>query len=149
MPQQRLLGMLDLSPGTIVTNNGHDRQVLTDHTLELHTVEPKSTITVQNQHLLAGACKLCGHRKARPRPQTAHGTWIEPVAGLVDIDNTPTVAHNIAAVAHHRRLFINKVAYLTAKTHRMNRYRIRAHRHLITLHDSLFLSTNIGEPCIR
>src|SRR5207244_1886245 len=121
--KHRLLGMLNLSPGSIITDDRHNRQILANHALKFHAIEAKGPITMQNQYFLPWPGNLCCHRETSPCTKTTHRTGIEPVARLIDVDYTSTIAHNVATIAHNRRILVNKVAYLAAETHRVNRHR--------------------------
>src|SRR5205085_7207670 len=132
MTNQGLLWVFDLAPGTIVTYDGDHGQVLAYHTLELHAVESEGTITVENQHLLARTSELGCHGKACACAKTTHWAWIEPVGGFVDVNDSPTVADDVTAIAYDCCLFVDEVAYLAAETHRMDRNGIRVHGSFIS-----------------
>src|SRR5258706_11162084 len=128
------LRVFNLSPGTVIANNGDDGQLLTYHTLELHTVETKGAISVQDQDLLARTSKLGRYGEAGTRAQTAHGTGIEPVTRVVDVNHPTTIADDISTVAYYCGIFINKVTDLAAEKHRMNEHTIVIHQVSIAVH---------------
>src|SRR3989442_15092106 len=98
--------------------------MLAYHHLKCHTIKTKGSITVQDQHLLARPGNLCRHREAGPGTKTAHRAGIEPVAGFVAINHTPAIAHDITAIAHHRRILLDKVAYLAPEPPTLNGYSV-------------------------
>src|SRR6266699_6142703 len=122
MAKNSLLRMLDLPPCSVVAYDGHCRQLLAYHALEFHAVESKGAIAMQDQHLLAGTGELRGHRETCARPQATHRAWIEPVARFIDIDDSPAIADDIAAIAYNGGVLVDKVAYLAAQTHGVNGY---------------------------
>src|SRR5437588_12461377 len=101
---------------------------------------------MQNQHFLPRPGDLCRHRKASSCAKTTHRSWIEPVAGLVDIDYAPTIAHDIATIAHHRRILVNKITYLAAEAHGVKWYSIGTHQRSIASQRPAFLGTDVLEP---
>src|SRR5579859_369013 len=113
------LRVLDLAPGPVVADDGDDGQFLARHAFKFHSVETERTVAVQDEYLLAGARKLCGHGETRTGSQAPHGAGIEPVGGFVDIDDPATIADDVAAIAYNGRLFVDEVAYLAAQTHGM------------------------------
>src|SRR3989442_6491161 len=135
--------MLNLPPGSIITDDWPNRQILAYHALKFHAIEAEGPITMQNQHFLPRPGNLCRHGEAGSCAKTTHRTGIEPVAGLVDVDYAPAIAHDIATIAHHRRILVNKVTYLAAETHRVHRYSIGTHQRSITSQRPAFLGTYI------
>src|SRR5579875_1157061 len=117
---------------------------MTHHALELHAVQPESSIAVQDEDALAGARQLRRHRIARARAKTAHWPGIQPVTWARDIDDATTVADNIAAIPDHRCFLIDEIAYLTAEAHGMNRHSIGVERSLVA-----FLALLLFLPHIR
>src|SRR5579859_3804471 len=122
MAEDCLLWVLNLSPCSIVANDRYNGQLLANHALELHAIEPKSAIAMQDQHFFARTCDLRSHREPCARSQAPHGAWIEPVAWFIDIDDSAAVADDIAAIAYNGGVFVDKVAYFAAQTHGMYGY---------------------------
>src|SRR5947209_17588902 len=108
--------------------------MLAYHALKFHTIETKGSITVQDQYLLAWPGNLCRHREASPGTKTTHRAGIEPVARFVDINYTPAIAHDVAAIAHHRRILVDKSAYLPAEPHRWNGMAIKHNKSVSRSH---------------
>src|SRR5258708_598770 len=139
MTNHSALRVFNLSPGTVIADDGDDGQLLAYHALELHAVEAKGAIAVQDQDLLARTSKLGCHSEAGTCAQAAHGTGIEPVTRFVDVNHPTAVADDIATVAYDRGILVDKVADLAAETHGMNGYSIVIHQGSITLHSLAFL----------
>src|SRR5947209_427462 len=120
--------------------------MLAYHALKFHTIKSKGSIAVKDQHLLAWPGNLCRHREAGPGTKTAHRAGIEPVARFVDINYTPAIAHNIAAITHHRRILVDKVAYLAAEAHRVNGHGVGTRQCCVTVQCPPFLDANVLQP---
>src|SRR6266568_7697752 len=126
MANHCLLRMFDLTPGSIIADNRDNRQFVSYHALEFHTIQAKSTITVQDEHFFTGTDKLGCHCKACASTETAHWAGIEPVTGFADIYHFAPIAHNVTPIADHCRILVNEVAYLTTQAHRVDRCSIRS-----------------------
>ena len=138
--------MFDLAPGAVIADDGDDGQVLAHHAFELHAVEAKGAVTVQDQYFLPGPGNLCRHGKACAGAKAAHGACIEPVAGFGDVDHPAAIAHNITTVAYHGCVLVDEVAYLAAEAHGMNGYGIRVHRGAVPFQAPAFLGADVGKP---
>ena len=140
------LRVFDLAPGSVVANDGDDGQFLAHHALKLHAVEAKRAVAVQDQHPFAGASNLCGHGEACAGAQAAHRAGIEPVARLIDVDDSASVADDIAAIAYNGGLFVDEVAYLAAEAHGVYWHGIGAHQVLVAFLCFALLASNMGQP---
>src|ERR1051326_4900078 len=138
--------MFNLSPRSVVADDRHDRQILAYHTLKFHAVEAEGPIPVQNQDFLPRPGNLCRHGETGSCAKATHWTRIKPVAWLVDVNYAPSIAHDIAAITNHRRVLVNKVSYLAAETHRVNRHSIRVHQCRISFQRPALLGADVLEP---
>src|SRR5438067_8179929 len=101
---------------------------------------------MQDQNLLPWPGNLCRYGETCPCTKATHRAGVEPVTGFIDINHTPAIAHDITAIAHHRRILVDEVTYLAAEAHRVNGDGIRTHQCCVTVQCSPFLGTNIFQP---
>src|SRR5207247_1121268 len=136
-----LLRVLDLPPRSIIADHRDHGQLLAHHALELHAIQAKGAVAVQDQHLLAGTRELRSHGEASAGSQAAHGTRVEPVTRLIDVDYATAIADDITPVTHHRRILVDEVAYLAAQAHGMNGHGAGVQSSSIALQGAAFLRT--------
>ena len=87
----------------VVEDNDADRKVVAADGFHLHAGESKGTVTLDTKHLIAG---LDSRRDSRSHadPHDAPGADIEPLAGLVDVDDGPALIQRIRAFVEAQRL---------------------------------------------
>jgi len=84
---------------------------------------PRSQTRVAHQqhHLTLRVRQLRRQRIARPRAQAAKRARVEPAARLVAVHHAPRIRNEVAAVADHDRVAVERRTQLRIQPHRVKR----------------------------
>src|ERR1700737_3904562 len=111
--------MLLERPDPVVTDDAHDRDLVTNQGVELHRRKTESAVAGKQDHLLVWVRELRRHRVARAGAKAAKRAWVEPESWFLTLDQSSRKGHEVPAVADQDRVRVAEPIDLRHQAGRM------------------------------
>ena len=136
----------DLTPLPVVADDGDDRDVEADESVEVEAVEPERAVAVDHDDALVRVDGVDRHAEASADAERAEGARIVPLPRQVHRQDLRRVRDDVAAVADDDRVVVDEAGDVGAEAERVDRIAVAGHPLFHLRARLVLLLAKAGEP---